>query len=49
MVVLMEVKNLKGRGNKLTADQVKFHSEWKGWIHTVTSVDEALNALGINQ
>lgn len=47
MAVLMEIKNLKGRGNKLTKDQVKFHSEWKGWIHTVTSVDEALAAMGI--
>jgi hypothetical protein len=47
MAVLMEVKNKQGRGDKLTPAQVKFHAEWKGWIHRVTSVDEALAAMGI--
>lgn len=47
MAVLMEIKNKKGRGDKLTAPQVKFHAEWKGWIHRVTSPAEALEAMGI--
>lgn len=47
MVVLMEVKNKKGRGDKLTPAQEKFHAEWKGWIYRVTSPAEALDAMGI--
>jgi hypothetical protein len=47
MAVLMEIKNKKGKGDKLTPPQVKFHAEWKGWIHRVTSPDEALAAMGI--
>lgn len=42
---LMEVKNLSGRGNKLTPDQVKFHAEWP--VTVVTSVEEALAAVGV--
>lgn len=42
---LLEVKNLSGRGNKLTPDQVKFHAEWP--VTVVTSVDEALAAVGL--
>ena len=47
MAVLMEIKNKKGKGEKLTPAQVKFHAEWKGWIHQVTTVAEALAAMGI--
>ena len=47
MVVLMEVKNKKGRGDKLTVAQEKFHATWKGWIHRVTSPAEALDAMGL--
>lgn len=45
--VLMEVKNKKGKGDKLTPAQVKFHAEWKGHIFRVTSPAEALEAMGI--
>lgn len=47
MAVLMEVKdgNKPPSARKLTDAQVKFHAEWKGWIHTVTSVDDALKAI----
>lgn len=45
--VLMEVKNKKGRGNKLTPSQTKFHAEWKGYIYRVTSPAEALKAMGL--
>lgn len=47
MAVLMEIKDgsKPPSARKLTPAQVKFHAEWKGWIHTVTSVDEALKAI----
>lgn len=47
LCVLMEVKNKKGRGDKLTKQQEQFHAKWKGWIHRVTSPEEALAALGL--
>lgn len=45
--VLLEVKDgLKSPSQrKLTPDQEKFHAAWKGYIHVVTSVDEALKAV----
>lgn len=47
LAVLIEVKNKKGRGDKLTKPQEKFHAKWRGWIFRVTSVKEALEAVGI--
>jgi hypothetical protein len=46
---LMEIKDGKKppSARKLTDAQVKFHSEWTGWISVVTSVDEALLAVGV--
>ena len=46
---LLEVKDgaKPPSARKLTPDQVTFHAEWKGPIHIVTSVDEALDAVGI--
>jgi hypothetical protein len=46
---LLEVKDgaKPPSARKLTPDQEKFHREWKGQIHIVTSVEEALNAVGI--
>lgn len=44
---LIEVKDgdkPKSR-QRLTPDQEKFHSEWKGQIDVVRSVDEALNLV----
>lgn len=49
MAFLVEIKNLDGKGKKLTKDQVKFHEEWKGWIFVVTSPEEALKAAGVTQ
>lgn len=45
--VLLEVKDGKKSpsARKLTPDQVKFHESWKGFIYTVTNVDEALAAV----
>lgn len=45
--VLMEVKNKAGRGDKLTGPQKKFHAEYWGVIHRVTSPAEALAAMGL--
>lgn len=39
---LMEVKM---PGKKLTPEQLKFHENWKGEIHIVKSVDEAIQIL----
>jgi Holliday junction resolvase len=39
---LMEVKKPKG---KLTPEQIKFHENWKGEIHIVRTVDEAIKIL----
>jgi len=49
MPVFLEVKdgNKPPSARKLTPAQVKFHAEWKGWIFVVTSVDDALRAVGI--
>jgi hypothetical protein len=49
MAFLMEIKdgNKPPSARKLTSHQVKFHAEWKGWIYTVTNVEEALKAVGI--
>ena len=46
---LLEVKDgaKPPSARKLTPDQLKFHAEWKGPIHVVTSVQEALDAVGI--
>lgn len=49
MMVMLEVKDGKKppSARKLTPQQEKFHATWKGWIHVVTSPDEALRALGL--
>ena len=48
-LTLLEVKDGEKppSARKLTPDQVEFHARWKGPIHIVTSVDEALDAVGI--
>jgi hypothetical protein len=47
LMALMEIKNKKGRGDKLTPAQEKFHARWKGPIFRVTSPEEALQAMGV--
>ena len=49
MAFLMEIKdgNKPPSARKLTKHQIKFHAEWKGWIYTVTNVEEALKACGL--
>jgi len=44
---LVEIKNLDGRGNKLTPAQIQFHARWRGSIVVVESVDQALAAMGL--
>jgi hypothetical protein len=46
--MLMEIKDgsLPPSHRRLTPDQVKWHTEWKGWrVAVVTSVEEALAAI----
>lgn len=45
LLFLLEVKNPKGRGTKLTPMQVNFHSEWEATV--VTTPEEALRAVGL--
>ena len=49
MAVLLEIKNpAKPKADRaLTPAQVKFHADWKGWLFVVTTVDEALAAVGV--
>jgi hypothetical protein len=43
--LLMEIKNLEGRGNRLTTEQEAWIKAWKGQVAIVTSIDEALTVL----
>jgi Holliday junction resolvase len=48
-LALIEVKNLDGRGNKLTIPQVRFHEKMRlaaVRIHVVTNPSEALAVFG---
>lgn len=45
----LEIKNLAGRGKRLTPAQVDLHAKMLGWgikVDIVTSVDEALACFG---
>lgn len=42
---LLEVKNLDGRGKKLTSEQMEFHAAWP--VTVVTNPAEALRAVGL--
>lgn len=48
--LLMEVKDgtKPPSERKLTKDQTRFHAEWKGRKCVVTSITEALQAVGIS-
>lgn len=48
-MVLIEVKDgaKPPSARKLTPDQVEFHASWRGRIVVVTSIREALEAVGI--
>lgn len=41
---IIEVKQPDG---KLTSDQIKFIEEWRGVVHIVRSVDDALRVVGV--
>jgi len=47
--VLLELKNgeLPPSAQKLTADEEKWHATWKGQVCVVNSVEEALDAVGV--
>ena len=44
---LLEVKNLFGRGVRLTPSEKKFMENWKGIVFQVTSAEEALQLLSV--
>lgn len=46
-LVLLEIKNPKGRGKKLTPAQIKLHAGCNAPLVVVTNVDEALAAVGV--
>lgn len=50
MIGFLEIKDGQKppSARALTLDQVRFHREWGQWVVVVTSVDEALKAMGIN-
>jgi hypothetical protein len=43
---LIEVKNPDTRG-KLSTEQLIFRDKWKGKVHVVNSVDDALRVIGV--
>ena len=51
IAVLMEVKDgsQPPSKRKLNPQQEKFHAQWKGWIHVVTSAADALDVLGLGE
>lgn len=44
---LIEVKNKDTRG-RLTAEQIIFLDKWKGKVHVVETVEEALRVVGVD-
>lgn len=46
MNVLIEIKNVNGRGPRLTPAEAAFHASWGGQIATVLTVEEALRVIG---
>ena len=42
---LIEIKNLDGRGRKLTNDQIKWHIKWHGEVVIATSPIEAVGYI----
>lgn len=49
VLYLLEIKNLDGKGNRLTEDQVRLHDMLRQHgvkVHVVTSEDEALAVFG---
>lgn len=44
---LLEVKNLSGRGKRLTPDQLAWIAAWRGSVAVVTSISEAFAAVGL--
>lgn len=48
-LVLLEIKNPKGRGKKLTPAQVKLHAGCNAPLVVVTNLDQALAAAGVTR
>jgi len=43
--LLMEVKNLEGRGDRMTAAEIAWIEAWRGQVAIVHDVDESLRVL----
>ena len=43
--VLIEVKNVSGRGRRLTEDEQRWHDEWRGQADVVTNLEEAIEVM----
>jgi hypothetical protein len=43
--ILLEVKNLQGRGDRMTPAEVDWIERWKGQVAIVHDADEALRVL----
>jgi Holliday junction resolvase len=48
--LLLEVKDgsLAPSARRLTPDQVQWHANWRGRVHVVTSIAEALAVVGVS-
>ena len=44
---LLEVKNPRGRGRRLTPAEARFLETWRGQVAVVVTVGEALRAVGV--
>ena len=47
--ILMEIKNLEGRGDRLTQDEANFMGAWQGQAAIVHCLCEAMQILNNNQ
>ena len=47
-VLELEDGELPPSGRKLTDDEKKWHEDWRGEVHVVSNVREALDAIGIS-
>lgn len=48
-LALFEIKNpdMPPSKQRLTPDEAKFHQLWRGKIHIITSLDDALRVVGL--
>jgi Holliday junction resolvase len=42
---LFEVKNLDGRGVRMTPAEVRFHTTWRGQVAVITDIQQAIEVI----